>query len=234
MSEGQAASTVEAIRALILGGAYGPGEKLGEVELAERLDVSRTPVREALRRLAADGLVEHVPHKGARVVDYSSEELEHLFDLRAHVEGIAARTAAETMSSGQIDALGDIAEEIALYALPGPARDLDRVYGLNTAFHKALAAGSGSAAVRSTIDSLFHTTARLRTLRGFDESAVRRSVNHHLEIVAALRARDGRWAESVMRSHLFNARASLLGPVRPGAHGAGSRPVPADSRAGGS
>lgn len=214
MSDGQAVGAVDAIRALILGGAYKPGQKLGEVELAERLAVSRTPVREALRRLAADGLVEHVPNKGARVVDYSAEELEHLFTLRAHVEGLAARSAAEAMSPSEIDALEDIAEEIALYALPGPARDLDRVYGLNAAFHQALAAGTGSAALRSTIDSLFHTTARLRTLRGFDESAVRRSVNHHLEIVAALRARDGYWAESVMRAHLFNARASVLGARR--------------------
>lgn len=229
----QAVSTVDAIRALILGGSYGPGEKLGEVELAERLEVSRTPVREALRRLAADGLVEHVPNKGARVVDYSGQELEHLFDLRAHVEGMAARAAADAMSPEAIDELEAIAEEIALYALPGPARDLDRVYGLNANFHGALAAGSGSAALKSTIESLFHTTARLRTLRGFDESAVSRSVNHHLEIVAALRARDGRWAESVMRSHLFNARASVLGPLRRAAAEGADGTVAADAAGGG-
>lgn len=205
--------TLEAVRALIVNGAYRPGDKLGEVELAERLHVSRTPVREALRRLAADGLVEIVPNRGARVVAFTPEELEHIFDLRAQVEGTAARRAADTITDAQLDRLEALAEEVALHALPGPAQDLDRVYGLNAAFHGELAAASGSTTLIATIDSLFHTVAALRTLHGFDEGAVRRSVAHHIEIVAALRAHDGRWAESVMRSHLFSARASILGPV---------------------
>ncbi|WP_370326657.1 GntR family transcriptional regulator [Euzebya sp.] len=208
-------STLEALRGLILRGVYKPGEKLGEVELAERLDVSRTPVREALRRLAADGLVEIVPHKGARVVEFTDDELEHIFDLRAQVEGTAARRAAATITDEELDRLEQLAEEIALYALPGPAQDLDRVYGLNAAFHAAVAVATRSSTLTATIDSLFNTVAALRTLNGFDADSVRRSVAHHLEIVAALRARDGRWAESVMRAHLFNARASMLGPLRP-------------------
>ena len=208
-----AASTLEAIRGLILRGVYRPGAKLGEVELAARLNVSRTPVREALHRLAADGLVEIVPHKGARVVAFTAAELEHIFDLRAQVEGTAARRAATTITDEELEHLTQLAEQIALFALPGPAQDLDRVYELNAAFHAALAAASRSTTLTSTIDSLFTTVAALRTLNGFDEAAVRRSVHHHLEIVAALRARDGRWAESVMRSHLYNARASTLGPL---------------------
>ncbi len=209
-----AGGTLDAVRGLILGGTFRPGDKLGEADLAARLDVSRTPVREALRRLAADGLVEIIPNRGARVVEFPPEELEHIFDLRAQVEGTAARRAADRITDEEIEDLQDLAEEIALYALPGPAQDLDRVYGLNAAFHAALAAASGSTTLMGTIDSLFHTVAVLRTLNGFDEPAVRRSVNHHLEIVAALRARDGLWAESVMRSHLFSARTSVLGPVR--------------------
>jgi DNA-binding GntR family transcriptional regulator len=209
----QAVSVVEAIRQLIVHRVYGPGDKLGEAEIAERLGVSRTPVREALRRLDADGLVELVPHKGARVVAFSDAELEHIFALRAQVEGTAARRAAGVITADELDHLQALAEEIAALALPGPAQDLDRVYELNAAFHAGLAAATGSTTLQTTIASLFHTVAALRTLSGFDEAAVRRSVNHHLEIVAALRARDGRWAESVMRSHLYSARASILGPL---------------------
>lgn len=215
---------LEAVRGMILGGTYRPGDKLGEVELAERLQVSRTPVRETLRRLAADGLVEIVPNRGARVVEFTPEELEHIFDLRAQLEGTAARLSADRITQEQLIRLRDLAEQIALYALPGPDHDLDRVYGLNADFHGSLAAASGSTTLVSTIDSLFHTVAVLRTLSGFDDASVRRSVAHHIEIVAALEAGDGRWAESVMRSHLFNARASMLGPVAP-LHGAPAEAV---------
>ena len=209
----EASSTVDALRQLILRGEYRAGDRLGEVELAARLAVSRTPVREALRRLAADGLVEIVPNKGARVVSFTRAELEHIFALRAQVEGTAARRAADTITAAELDALQDLAEQIARHALPGPEQDLDEVYELNAAFHAGLAAATRSTTLTQTIDGLFHTVAALRTLNGFDEGAVRRSAAHHLEIVAALRAGDGRWAESVMRSHLYSARASTLGPL---------------------
>ena len=202
---------VDQIRALIVQRVYGPGDRLGEVELADRLGVSRTPVREALQRLAADGLVEIVPRRGARVVELTTDELEHIFELRARVEGMAARRAADSITDDELDHLEALAEQIALFALPGPSQDLDTVYELNARFHEGLAAASRSSTVAATIDGLFHTVAVLRTLSGFDADAVRRSVAHHLEIVAALRARDGAWAESVMRSHLYNARASVLG-----------------------
>lgn len=205
-------SVVDAIRAMIVAGAFGPGDRLGEADLAARLDVSRTPVREALRQLAADGLVEHVPNKGARVVALTADELEHVFELRAQVEGTAAHRAAATITAAELDALAELADQIALFALPGPARDLDRVYGCNARFHLVLAEASRSTAIAASVRQLFHTTATVRTYRGFDVDAVRRSVAHHHEIVAALRARDGQWARATMHSHLYNARAAMLGP----------------------
>lgn len=203
--------TVAALRERILAGEYAPGERLGEVELAEKLAVSRTPVREALRRLQAEGLVDITTNKGARVVEYPRQDLEHIFQIRAHVEGLAARSAAESASPGDIDRLDRIATTLREHAEAGR---LDEVYRLNAEYHATLNDLSGSPVVAGTVGALIHASVLLRTLHSFDEAAMRRSVNHHLEIVAALRVRDPDWAEAVMHAHLLSARASLLGPRR--------------------
>lgn len=202
---------VDQLRERILGGEYTPGERLGEVELAEKLGVSRTPVREALRRLAAEGLVDITPNKGARVVEYPRQDLDHIFDIRARVEGLAARTAAETASEADIDRLDKIATVLKERSDAG---QIDEVYKLNAEYHATLNGLAGSSVLTATVGQLIHSSVLLRTLHSFDQAARQRSVNHHLEIVAALRARDPDWAEAVMHAHLLSARASLLGPRR--------------------
>src|SRR5512139_4167270 len=133
---------VQSLRELILGGEYAPGERLGEVELAAAIGVSRTPVREALRRLAAEGLVEITTNKGARVVEYPQADLDSIFTLRAEIEGLAARAAAERASEADIDRLGELAERHRERAEAGA---LDEVYALNSEFHALLNALAGSA-----------------------------------------------------------------------------------------
>ena len=199
------------LRERILGGEYAPGERLGEVELAEKYGLSRTPVREALRRLAAEGLVDITTNKGARVVEYPPQDLEYIFMIRAHVEGLAARAAAQTATTADIDRLDHIATVLKDHAEAG---NLDEVYRLNAEYHATLNGLAGSPVVSTTVGTLIHASVLQRTLHAFDDAAMRRSVNHHLEIVAALRARDGDWAEAVMHAHLLSARASLLGPRR--------------------
>jgi DNA-binding GntR family transcriptional regulator len=203
-------SAVEGVRGLILRGEYAPGSRLGEVELADALGVSRTPVREALRQLAAEGLVELVPNKGARVVAWTAEELEQVFELRAQVEGFAAHQAALRATDDDIARLAELAEAHAR-ATAARDRDLEQVYELNGAFHGLIAATAGGASLQGVLGGLVHTVVLHRTLHTFDDAAMERSSRHHLEIVAAVRARDGLWAESVMRAHLLAARAELLG-----------------------
>jgi len=202
---------VNQLRERILGGEYIPGERLAEVELAEKLGVSRTPVREALRRLAAEGLVDITTNKGARVIDYPRADLERIFEIRARVEGLSARVAAELATTADIDRLDHIATVLKDHAEAG---NLDEVYRLNAEYHATLNGLAGSPVVSTTVGTLIHASVLQRTLHAFDDAAMRRSVNHHLEIVAALRARDGDWAEAVMHAHLLSARASLLGPRR--------------------
>jgi DNA-binding GntR family transcriptional regulator len=208
-------SVTSGVRELILGGQYAPGARLGEAELAGALGVSRTPVREALRHLSAEGLVELVPNKGARVAAWTPEELEQVFGLRAQVEGFAARQAAERATDDELDALAELAAEHARATAAGPDRDLGRVYELNSAFHAGVAAAAGGSTLRGVLGSLVHAVVLHRTLHTFDDAAMERSSHHHVELVVAMRARDPEWAESVMRSHLLSARAALLGPRRP-------------------
>lgn len=197
------------LRIRILGGEYVPGERLGEAELASALGVSRTPIREALRMLAADGLVEITPNKGARVVEHPRADLDAIFAIRAHVEGLAARAAAAVASDDDLDRLDAIATDLEKHSDAGR---LDEVYSLNADFHGLLNGMAGSSVLTSTVSQLIHASVLFRTLHAFDEDARRRSCAHHHEIVAALRARDADWAEAVMHAHLYSARASLLGP----------------------
>ncbi|HEV7708367.1 MAG TPA: GntR family transcriptional regulator, partial [Asanoa sp.] len=190
---------VDQLRERILGGEYVPGERLGEVELADKLGVSRTPVREALRRLAAEGLVDITPNKGARVVEYPRQDLDKIFEIRARVEGLAARSAAESATAAEIDQLEEIALVLKERSESGA---LDEVYGLNAEFHAMLNNLANSSVLTATVGQLIHSSVLLRTLHSFDPAARARSVNHHLEIVAALRARDPDWAEAVMHAHL--------------------------------
>ena len=203
----------EALRADILRGRHRPGRRLGEVGLARELGMSRTPVREALRRLAADGLVELSANRGARVVEHDAADLDSVFVLRAHAEGIAARTAARTATDEDVEELQRLALAVADAARPedGGEPDLEAVYEFNRQFHDLLLQLSGSTSLASVVGSLVHSTILMRTYRAFDDDAMHRSVEHHLELVAAVRARDPDWAECVMRSHLYSARAALLG-----------------------
>jgi DNA-binding GntR family transcriptional regulator len=207
-------SAVETLRGRILSGDLAPGERLGETELATELSMSRTPVREALRLLAAEGLVEIVSNRGARVIEWSAEELDYVFEVRARLEGLAARRAAELITREEVDRLHAIASAIADHAQPGPTQDLTAVQRLNTEFHRGLTDIAGSSTLRVALAGVVHAAVINRTQESFDDEALDRSVRHHLEIVAALRAGDGDWAESTMHSHLLSARASLLGPRR--------------------
>ncbi|MET8049673.1 GntR family transcriptional regulator [Streptosporangium sp. NPDC005286] len=204
-------STIDSLRGLILSGHYEPGDHLGEVELAEARGVSRTPIRDALRRLQAEGLVEITANKGARIVVYPRADLETIFELRARIEGLAVRQAVAVATEQDIAGLHELATTLAEHA---GRRDVEAVYRLNADFHQALVRLGGSQVLAQSISSLVHSPVLLRTYGAFDSEAMRRSVNHHIEIVAAVRAGDPEWAEAVMRAHLFSARASLLGPRR--------------------
>lgn len=202
------------LREAILGGDLAAGSHLGEVEIAERLGLSRTPVREALGRLAAEGLVEVLPHRGARVVSFSRADLDGIFDVRLSLEPQSTARAVAHATDADLDALDALATAMLDAGAPGPAQDLDALVGLNRDFHARLLELAHAPALSAALANVVHIPVVTRTFHAYDAASLARSLAHHAEIVAALRAGDADWASSVMRSHLGNARAVMVGRLR--------------------
>ena len=201
---------LHALRELILGGDLAPGARLGEVELAERLGVSRTPVREALSRLAAEGIVEIQPNRGARVTTWTVAELEGVFELRSAIEPQLTAYAVPNASFADLDELDDLAHRMVDVGSPGPHQDLDALVPLNRAFHDRLVALAAHPTLATALAGAIHPPIVLRNFHAYDEASLRRSLAHHVEIVAALRAGDPTWARAVMTAHIHNARAVMV------------------------
>jgi DNA-binding GntR family transcriptional regulator len=198
------------LRDLIMGGELAPGARLGEVEIADRLGVSRTPVREALSRLAAEGLVEIAPNRGARVVTWTVAELEGVFDLRAVLEPQLTAHAVPNAAPADVDELDALARGMHEVGTPGPGQDLDALVPLNRAFHDRLVALAAHPTLATALAAAIHPPIVRRNFLTYDEASLRRSLAHHSEIVAALRAGDPEWARAVMTSHIANARAVMV------------------------
>lgn len=206
-----------ALRTGVLDGRYSFGERLGEIEVAAELGTSRTPVREALRRLGSEGLVELLPNRGARVRTWTAQDLEETYELRAVLEGLGARRAAGLVGSDVVDELAGLADEmVGVDPSLGhrPAGDFADLATLNSRFHSLIVEAAGSAQLAATLVGLVRLPLVMRTYRRYTAQALARSHAHHHEIVDALRAGDGAWAESVMRSHVLAARAVLLASHR--------------------
>src|SRR5215213_4928769 len=206
--------TLQELRELILGGAIRPGARLGEVELAERLGVSRTPVREALTRLAAEGLVEIVANRGARVATWTVAELEGVFDLRASLEPQLTGFAVPRASTADVEDLDALARRMLAVGTPGPEQDLDALVPLNRAFHDRLVALADHPTLAAALAAAIHPPIVLRNFHTYDEASLRRSLAHHAEIVAAVRPGDAAWAQAVMTAHISNARAVMVRAAR--------------------
>lgn len=203
-------ATAQALRERILSGRIPAGARLGEADLAEQLAVSRTPVREALSRLAAEGLVDLVPNRGARVAVWTSDQLREIFELRLAVEPAIVARAVPRLNADELDECAELARQMSRLGRPGRNQDLDALVALNSAFHGAFVRAAGNAAFAASLRTVTHSTVVRRNFAGYDAASLARSLAHHHEMVAAARAGDAEWAGAVMRAHLHNARATML------------------------
>ena len=169
--------------------------------------MSRTPVREALRRLAAEGLVRHEPNRGVQVEDWGVEDLDEIFSLRSQLEPWGCGLAATT-GRADLDVLAELAERMDEEARRDPP-DLDAITELNNRFHRTVLEASGNGRLVAMVSAVVEVPLVWRTFSHYSGEAMQRSLAHHHEIVHALRAGDAAWAESVMRSHVRAAWASL-------------------------
>ena len=199
----------EFIRDAIAAGTYTPGSRLREEELADDIGVSRTPIREALRRLDSEGVVEFVPNRGAHVAAWSDQDLAEIFDLRAVLEGFAARLAARNISDEQLQLLRDLSVEMDELAAGRSKDRLERISALNNEFHRIVVEASGNRQLVQLVAGLVQVPLVHRTFRRYDEQSLQRSMGHHRELITALERGDVNWAGTVMRSHVYAARAVL-------------------------
>lgn len=213
VSERAADRAYRMIRADILSGGLSGGTRLGEKYLAEHYGFSRTPVREALRRLQAEGLIEAAPHRGARVVDWKSLDIAAIYDLRAVVEGFIVRRAALLITEAEIDRLAglcDRMEEAARSMRLGAEQLIDQTTEFNYEFHGAIARSAGGEIIAAMRNGVVLSPLVLRTVYDYTPEDQARSNHHHRELLAAFRARSADWAESVMLAHVYSAKSRLL------------------------
>jgi len=195
------------LRQLIVEGSIEPGTKLNERALAEQLRVSRTPLREAIRMLAAEGLVELLPNRGAVAAQLSAKDIADTFEVIAGLEGQSGELAAERIDDAALSEIRALHYEmLAAHA----RRDLPTYYRLNAAIHNQI-----NAAARNPV--LTHTyltvNARLQALRfrsNFDEGKWLRAVQEHERMIELLCARDGPRLRKVMVTHLEHKRDAVL------------------------
>lgn len=206
----------EAIRTGIASGAFRGGMHLPAADLAERYGVSRTPVREALRRLHAEGLVEFFANRGAYVSDWSQTDVEEVFALRTVLEGHAAELAAVRLSTEDVQHLAGLADAMEELAADGPRRNLQKLAAINGEFHRVIVSAAANRRLAAMISGLVEMALVTRTFGFYSEGDLVRSMTHHRELIAAFSARDPAWASSVMRSHIRAAHHVFVSSVGEG------------------
>ena len=210
MSGPVSASVYAELRQGILEGRYGLGASLIEVELAEAFGVSRTPVREALRRLAAEGLVEMEFNRRARVAAWKPSDLEHIYELRAVLESYAASRAASRISAEKVDLVAELCDgEAEAIASESPDR-IDRIIALNARLHLLIVEAAENSRLRDLITPLVEIPSVLRSPSQHTDRHLQANLRDHIALLEALRHRDADWAASIMRMHMLDEKESLI------------------------
>lgn len=197
------------IREKILSGEFEAGQWLRESDLANVAGVSRTPVREALRRLTAEGLVAHERNRGVQVQSWTEQDLNEIFGLRSLLEPWAAAQAAARGEADldQLVALTDAMES----EIDARSPDLAKVTDLNNRFHNLVLEGSGNARLCMLVASVILTPLVRRTFSHYQPDRLRLTIYQHREVINAIRAGDAMWAESIMRAHIHRGWVEMLG-----------------------
>ena len=177
----------ESIKTAIIKGKFKPGEKISEGELAESMGISRTPLREAFRRLENEGFIQIIPRKGAVVADVDAEEAYHLYEIKSTLEGLAARLAMGNMKDKDISKLEKINDELRELI---DQNDLESFYRVHTRFHEGFVKLCGNRRLILMISNLNDHFNRFGiislTLPGQFEKAIRQ----HAEIIEAFKSGD--------------------------------------------
>jgi DNA-binding GntR family transcriptional regulator len=199
----------EYIRVRILDGRLPPSSHLVEHVLASEIQVSRTPVREALRRLASDGFVSFVPNLGAKVVEWPDQSFADLIHVRSTLAGMAAALAAPRIDSAALSELRELNAELARAASDGSPDALLEAARLTHAIHRVVFDASGNQWLRQLLDQTAYLPMIHRTHFVFDAHAWQGAIARYESLIEALTARDAEWASTIMRAHFLTAKNQI-------------------------
>lgn len=197
----------EHIRQAIVGGVFSPGERLMEIQMAEDMGVSRTPVREAFRKLELEGYVVMVPRRGTYVADISIKDIKDVYEIRMALDILAAGLAAERISDEELETMERYLVLIGQYIEEG---NMEKIVETDTAFHDVLYKASRNDRLFAIISNLREQITSLRKRSMDYPGRLASTLEEHKIIVDSISQRDVEKAQQAVRTHLENAEKTLL------------------------
>lgn len=201
------------LREMLVEGRIAPGAKLNERELSELLRVSRTPLREAIKLLAAEGLVDLLPNRGAVAVKLSEEDVLNTFEVLAGLEGMSGELAAQRISDAELVEIRALQHEMRACFT---RRDLSGYYRLNAEIHAAINAAAKNPVLSGTYRGINARVQALRFRTNQDETKWKKAMREHERMLDALQARDGAGLRTLLIEHLQRKRDTVLELMRAG------------------
>ncbi len=190
---------IDRLRDMIVEGELGPGARLVEIDICRQLEISRTPLREALKVLASEGLIELLPNRGARVTRVSVEQVGELFEAIAGIEGMAAELACRRMTQDDLDRLKEMHEQIT--RLHGEQRRHE-YFQLNHQIHEIVVRLAGNRVLAETHAKLLARARRIRYMAILSTARWDEALGEHVDFMNALIAREAQRAGEIWRRHV--------------------------------
>lgn len=186
----------------IIKGILPPGKKLTEQSLCEQYKVSRTPVREALRQLEIEGLVENIPNRGSFVVGFTAQDIMDMYELRKTYELQAVKWAIQRITDDELEELGEIFEFMEFYTLK---HDIDKMLNINSNFHQLIYTASRNKMLRQVLSSYQMYIKYSRSISSYDSTYLEIVLEEHRKIYNAFLNRDAEAAMQAMAEHMENS-----------------------------
>ena len=212
-------TVVEHLRSFITEGVLSAGQKLNERELCDTLGISRTPLREALKVLAMEGLIEINPNRGASVARMSEQEIRETFELMSGIEAFAGQLACERITEQELDEIKALHNAMVVSK---NQNDLPGYYHRNRSIHDLINLAARNSALRQVYLSLNRRIHSLRYLSNQQAPKWDRALHDHEDMIVALQERDGKRLSEILRHHLLEKRNAIMLMVRDDAEHPGS------------
>lgn len=197
----------EALREAIVAGVLQPGERLMEIQLAEELGVSRTPVREAIRKLELEGFVVMVPRRGTYVADLSIKDINEVYEIRTSLDILAAGLAAERITEEELEQMERLLVEIGEQM---DKEDIEKIVEVDTKFHDILYRASRNDRLVGIISNLREQFTRFRTVSIAYPGRLKNTLEEHRKLLEAIAQRNVELAQQLAREHMENAEQATL------------------------